>query len=174
MGKHSVKQFRHCFIAEAVSRMTFVTLFYLLSTQIQRCSPSSSEHHSWITPSAKRMCVRLRGISLTSINTWRQGEESMETGSAQRCPVPGQEAVGTNCSPGGSLWTSGAREGALAQAAQRLWGLLTGALQKPPSHGPGHPALGGAAGAGAGTQGHRGTQKALPASASLHSVNIIH
>ena len=29
-------------------------------------------------------------------------------------------------------------------------GLLPGALQKPPGHGPGHPALGGAAEAGAG------------------------
>jgi len=45
--------------------------------------------------------------------------------------------------------------GALAQAAQRLWGLLPAALQKPPGRGPGHPALGGAAGAGAGTQAHR-------------------
>ena len=45
--------------------------------------------------------------------------------------------------------------GALAQAAQRLWGLLPGALQKPPGHGLVHLALGGAVGAGAETQGHR-------------------
>lgn len=38
--------------------------------------------------------------------------------------------------------------GALAQAAQRLLGLL-GDLQKP-FHGPGHPTLGGSAGAGLG------------------------
>ena len=31
---------------------------------------------------------------------------------------------------------------ALAQAAQRLWGLLLGDLQEPSGHGPGCPALG--------------------------------
>ena len=33
-------------------------------------------------------------------------------------------------------------EGALAQAAQRLWGLLLGDLPEPPGCGPGHPAPG--------------------------------
>lgn len=46
--------------------------------------------------------------------------------------------------------SGGIHEEALTpQAAQRLWGLLLGELQKPPGHGPGHPALGGPAGAGA-------------------------
>jgi len=39
---------------------------------------------------------------------------------------------------------------ALAQAAQRLWGLLLGDLQKPSGHGPGCPALGISAGVGVG------------------------
>jgi len=39
--------------------------------------------------------------------------------------------------------------GALAQAAQRLWDLLLGDLPKPPQHSPGHPALGAPAGTGA-------------------------
>ena len=32
-------------------------------------------------------------------------------------------------------------DGALAQAAQRLWGLLLGNLPELPEHGPGHPAV---------------------------------
>ena len=69
--------------------------------------------------------------------------------------MPGQEAMGTNCSPGGSLSTPGAvlrcaGAGALAQAAQRLWDLLLGGLRKPPGRGPEHPALGGPAAAGLG------------------------
>eukprot|EP00075_Anas_platyrhynchos_P019132 XP_027308385.1 uncharacterized protein LOC113842903 [Anas platyrhynchos] len=42
--------------------------------------------------------------------------------------------------PGALLCCAG--DGALAQAAQRLWGLLLGALQQPPGRGAGHPALG--------------------------------
>ena len=38
-------------------------------------------------------------------------------------------------------------DGALAQAAQRLWGLLLGDLPELPGRGPGHPALGVPAGA---------------------------
>ena len=38
-------------------------------------------------------------------------------------------------------------DGALAQAAQRLWGLLLGDLPELPGCGPGHPALGVPAGA---------------------------
>ena len=34
------------------------------------------------------------------------------------------------------------RDGALIQAAQRLWGALLRDLQQPPGHGPGYPALG--------------------------------
>jgi len=43
--------------------------------------------------------------------------------------------------------------GALAQAAQRLWGLLLGDLPKMPGCGPGHPALGVPDGAGLGPEG---------------------
>ena len=54
--------------------------------------------------------------------------------------------------------------GALAQVAQRLWGLLPGDVQKSP--GPGPPALGVPAGAGVGQRGTEG-----PASLS-HSVSL--
>ena len=47
-------------------------------------------------------------------------------------------------------------DGALAQAAQRLWGFLLGDLPEPPGRGPGHPALGVCAGAGAAAEGPRG------------------
>jgi len=47
-------------------------------------------------------------------------------------------------------------EGALAQAAQRLWGLLLGDLPELPGRGPGHPALGVPAGAGAAAEEPRG------------------
>ena len=53
--------------------------------------------------------------------------------------------------------------GALAQVAQRLWGLLPGDVQKPPGHGPGSPALGVPAGA---EVGQRGTD-VLPTSTVL-------
>jgi len=62
--------------------------------------------------------------------------------------------------------------GALAQVAQRLWGLLLGDLQKPPGHGPLPPALGVPAGAEVGQM----VQRALPSSAILGfcaSVNIL-
>ena len=53
-------------------------------------------------------------------------------------------------------------DGALAQAAQRLWGLLLGDLPEPPGRGPGHPALGVPAGAGAGAEGPRGPCQPQP------------
>ena len=43
-------------------------------------------------------------------------------------------------------------DGALAQAAQRLWGLLLGDLPELPGRGPGHPALGVPAGAQSGAE----------------------
>ena len=52
-------------------------------------------------------------------------------------------------------------DGALAQAAQRLWGLLLGDLPELSGRSPGHPALGVPAGAGAGAEGR------LPTSAVL-------
>ena len=52
-------------------------------------------------------------------------------------------------------------DGALAQAAQRLWGLLLGDLPELPGRGPGHPALGVPAGAGAGAEGSRGIHSHL-------------
>ena len=55
--------------------------------------------------------------------------------------------------------------GALAQVAQRLWGLLLGDVQKPPGHGPGPPALGVPAGAGVGQRDAEG-----PASLSFPGV----
>jgi len=61
----------------------------------------------------------------------------MQPGSVQWCPV-----------------LCGA--GALAQVAQRLWGLLLGDAQKPPGHGSGPPALGVSAGAGVGQRGTEG------------------
>ena len=50
------------------------------------------------------------------------------------------ETEGAEMKPGALLCCAG--DGALAQAAQRLWGLLLGALQQPPGRGAGHPALG--------------------------------
>ena len=47
-------------------------------------------------------------------------------------------------------------DGALAQAAQRLWDLLLGDLPELPGCSPGHPALGVPAGVGAGVEGPRG------------------
>ena len=44
---------------------------------------------------------------------------------------------------------------ALAEVAQRLWSLLLRDVQKPPRRGPGPPALGGASGAEAETDGPR-------------------
>lgn len=44
----------------------------------------------------------------------------------------------------------------LAQVAQRLWTLLLGDLQKPPGHGPEHPALDDQDGGGVGPHGPRG------------------
>ena len=55
-----------------------------------------------------------------------------------------------------------AGDGALAQAAKRLWGLLLGDLPKPPGCGAGHPALGVPAGAGIGPEGHRGLFQTQP------------
>jgi len=42
-------------------------------------------------------------ISSVSVNTRRQGAVRMEPGSAQWCPVLGQEAVGTNWHTGSSF-----------------------------------------------------------------------
>ena len=47
------------------------------------------------------------GISSMCINTWRDGVKKTEPDSFQRCPVTGQEAMGTNWNTGGSPWTSG-------------------------------------------------------------------
>ena len=47
-------------------------------------------------------------------------------------------------------------DGALTQAAQKLWGLLLGDLPEPPGYGPDQPALGVPARAGAGAEGPRG------------------
>ena len=74
-------------------------------------------------------------------------------------------------------------DGALAQAAQRLWGLLLGDLPEPPGRGFGHPALGVPAGAGAGAEGPRGpcqpqlccdcnTGRLLIQQAFIHSVHV--
>lgn len=49
-----------------------------------------------------------------------------------------------------------------AQAAQRLWSLLLGDLQKPPGHGPGPAAPGVSAGAEAGPDGQRGASQTQP------------
>ena len=71
--------------------------------------------------------------------------------------MPGQEAMGTNWNTGGSLLPPEALlccsgDGAVAQAAQRLWTLLLGDLPKPLGHSPGHAALGVPAGAGVGAE----------------------
>ena len=58
-------------------------------------------------------------------------------------------------------------DGALAQAAQRLWGLLLGDLPELPGRGPGHPALGVPAGAGVGPDGHRGHCQPQPCCGSV-------
>jgi len=52
--------------------------------------------------------------------------------------------------------------GALPQAAQRLWVLLRGDLQRPPGCGPGHSALGGLTGEGLGPEGSRGACQPQP------------
>ena len=44
-----------------------------------------------------------RWVLLMSINSWREGEKRMEPSSFQWCPVPGQEAVGTNWHTGWAL-----------------------------------------------------------------------
>jgi len=54
-------------------------------------------------------------------------------------------------------------DGAVAQAAQRLWGALLGDLQQPPGRGPGHPALGVPAEQGWGSP----TQRSHPSSTVL-------
>jgi len=64
--------------------------------------------------------------------------------------------------PGALLCCAGDR--AAAQAAQRLWGLLLGDLQQPLGCGPGHPALSGPAGTGAGPEGPRGPCPPQPSS----------
>jgi len=53
-------------------------------------------------------------------------------------------------------------DGALAQAAQRLWGLLLGDLPELSGRGPGHPALGVPAEAEAGAEGPRGPCQPQP------------
>jgi len=63
----------------------------------------------------------------------------MEQTKAQE--VPSEQQAAHLCCAG---------DGTLAQAAQRLWGLLIGGLQKPPGRGPWHPALGGPAAVGLG------------------------
>ena len=57
--------------------------------------------------------------------------------------------------------------GALAQAAQRLWVLLRGDLQRPPGCGPGHPALGSPTGAGLRPEGPRGPCQPQPVCGSV-------
>jgi len=104
---------------------------------------------------------RHRGTSSKSINTWREKAKTLETGFAQWFPLPGQEAMGTNWHAGGSLWTPGALlccagDGALAQAAQKLWDLLLGDVPKSPGCKPRHPTLGVLAGAGLGPMDWRG------------------
>lgn len=37
------------------------------------------------------------------INTWQEGAKNIEPSSFQQCPVPGQEAMGTNWNEGGYL-----------------------------------------------------------------------
>jgi len=80
----------------------------------------------------------------------------METSEASTCALAMAPARLLGISyTGGSLWTPGALlrgvgDKALAQATQRLWGLLHGDLQQPPGHGPVHFALGGPAGDGVG------------------------
>ncbi len=56
------------------------------------------------------------------------GQEAVDTTGAQQVPSDHQEAL---------CYCTG--DGALAQVAQRLRGLLPGDLQKLPGHGPGHP-----------------------------------
>lgn len=50
----------------------------------------------------KRM---LKGLLSMCINTWREGAKGMRPGSW--CPVTGKEAVGTNKSTKGEIWTPG-------------------------------------------------------------------
>lgn len=105
-------------------------------------------------------------LSLVYINTWREATKRTEPGAFQWFIGTGQEAEDTNWNTGNSTWRTEALlcyagEGALTQAAQKLWGLLLRDLPKVPGHGCGHPALG----APAGTGGR--TQRSLPASAIL-------
>ena len=93
---------------------------------------------------------------------WRQSR-ALFSGAQTGCNGHQLEHMGSLWAPGSTAVLCSAR--ALAQVAQRLWGLLLrDDVQKPPGHGPGPPALGVPAGA---EVGQRGTED--PASLS-HSV----
>lgn len=97
---------------------------------------------------------KVQCISLMSIKIRTEGAKT-EPGSSQCCPVPGQEALGTNWSTGGSFWAPGAllcNVGDGAQAAQRLW-----RSPNTPGHGAGRSALGVTVGAGLGLMDTKGT-----------------
>lgn len=92
----------------------------------------------------------LEGISSMPIDTCREDAKGMEPGSVWWCPVPGQEAVGTNEHRRLSGNTAGVT--ALVQAARGAGGSSGRAPAAPWMWGWG---------------GTRGTLRSLPASASL-------
>ena len=85
-------------------------------------------------------------LSLVYINTWREATKRTEPSPFQWCT--GQETVGANWNTGSSTWTPEVLlcyggEKTLAQAAQKLWGLLLRDLPRPPGCGHGQPCSGG-------------------------------
>lgn len=95
------------------------------------------------------------------------GRMKTEPGRAPRCPVPGQEAMGTNWNTRGFLPNVRKRFRAVRVAEQwhscteELRGLL-GDLHKPLGHGSGHPALG----VLLGQRADRRTRRCLPTAAA--------
>lgn len=98
----------------------------------------------------------LEGFSSMPIDTCREDAKGMEPGSVRWCPVPGQEAMGTNKHRRLSGNTAGVT--ALAQAARGAQGLLWESSSSPLDVGLG-PCWG--------WGGTRGTLRSLSASASL-------
>jgi len=103
----------------------FLSRHFQIEGMLETIEGSKSVWRNWETSSIFRLLIlsseeRLRELGLFSlqkgrleeilsiyINTWREDAMSSEPGSFQRCPVMGQEAVGTNWNTGGSIWTLG-------------------------------------------------------------------
>lgn len=112
---------------------------------------------------------RTESSSLYVVNTWREAEEKIESGSSKRCPVWGKRQW-AQTGTWGSFWLSG-NTSVLCECQstgtsfpERLWSLLSGDLLKLPGHGPEHPVQSGPPWAGVG---HDGLQRSFPTSVIL-------